>query len=74
MKEVAIGNSNLKTSAVALGIMRMLKLNSDEAASVLDTVHDHGVNFIDSADIYGSGQSEEVFGEALKKAGVKRED
>ncbi len=74
MKEVAIGNSNLKASAIALGVMRMLKLNSDDAASLLDTVHDQGVNFIDSADIYGSGKSEEVFGEALKKSGVKRED
>ncbi len=67
MKEVAIGNSNLKASAIALGVMRMLTLNSDDAASLLDTVHAQGVNFIDSADIYGSGKSEKVFGEALKK-------
>lgn len=74
MKNVALGNTSLKASAVALGIMRMASLNVDDAAKVLDTVADNGVNFIDSADIYGNGKSEEIFGQALKKASVKRED
>lgn len=74
MKNVALGNTNLQASAVALGIMRMVSLNVDDAAKVLDTVTDKGVNFIDSADIYGSGKSEEIFGQALKQSGVKRED
>lgn len=74
MKQVGIGNTNLVTSAVALGIMRMVRLNVDDATKVLDTVVDNGVSFIDSADIYGTGQSEEIFGEALKRSGVKRED
>ncbi len=74
MKNVALGNTNLQASAVALGIMRMVSLNVDDAAKVLDTVTDKGVNFIDSADIYGGGKSEEIFGQALKQSGVKRED
>lgn len=74
MKNVALGNTSLQVSAVALGIMRMASLNADDAAKVLDTVTDKGVNFIDSADIYGGGKSEEIFGQALKKSGVKRED
>ncbi|GAX05673.1 aldo/keto reductase [Secundilactobacillus pentosiphilus] len=74
MKNVALGNTSLQASAVALGIMRMVSLNVDDAAKVLDTVTDKGVNFIDSADIYGGGKSEEIFGQALKKSGVKRED
>lgn len=74
MKNVALGNTSLQASAVALGIMRMASLNVDDAAKVLDTVADNGVNFIDSADIYGNGKSEEIFGQALKKASVKRED
>ncbi|GAX04367.1 aldo/keto reductase [Secundilactobacillus pentosiphilus] len=74
MKNVALGNTSLQASAVALGIMRMVSLNVDDAAKVLDTVTDKGVNFIDSADIYGGGKSEEIFGQALKKSGVKREN
>ena len=74
MKNVALGNTSLQASAVALGIMRMVSLNVDDAAKVLDTVTDKGVNFIDSADIYGGGKSEEIFGQALKKSGVKRDD
>ncbi len=74
MKNVAIGNTNLEASAVALGIMRMVRLNVDDATNVLKTAVNAGVNFIDSADIYGVGKSEEIFGEALKKSGIKRED
>ncbi|KRL41620.1 aldo keto reductase 2 family oxidoreductase [Liquorilactobacillus nagelii DSM 13675] len=74
MKTIQIGASQLKASAVALGIMRMVRLDTDAAANVLETVHDRGVNFIDSADIYGNGDSERIFGQALKQSSLKRED
>jgi len=65
MKTIQIGASQLKASVVALGIMRMVRLDTDAAANVLETVHDRGVNFIDSADNYGNGDSERIFGQAL---------
>lgn len=34
---------------------------------------DHGVNFIDTADIYSAGQSEEMTGQALRNLGIKRD-
>lgn len=74
MKTIQIGASQLKASAVALGIMRMVRLDTDAAANVLEIVHDRGVNFIDSADIYGNGDSERIFGQALKQSSLKRED
>lgn len=74
MKTIQIGASQLKASVVALGIMRMVRLDTDAAANVLETVHDRGVNFIDSADIYGNGDSERIFGQALKQSSLKRED
>ncbi|MTV82334.1 aldo/keto reductase [Secundilactobacillus folii] len=74
MKTIKVGNSSLEASAVAFGVMRMVSLDVDQAAKVLQTVVDKGVNFIDSADIYGSGQSEKTFGQALKKSGIKRDD
>ena len=74
MKTIQIGASQLKASAVALGIMRMVRLDPSAAANVLAQVHDRGINYIDSADIYGNGDSERIFGQALKQSGLKRED
>lgn len=74
MKQVKLGATNQEVSAVALGIMRMVRLDTDQAANILNTVHEQGVNFIDGADIYGNGESEKIFGQALKKSGLKRDD
>lgn len=73
MKQVKMGNTNWTTSAVALGIMRMEALSVESAATSLKTAVDAGINFIDSADIYGVGKSEEVFGQALKQSGISRD-
>jgi len=74
MQTIQLGNSQLKASAVALGIMRMVSLDTKAAANVLETVHDQGVNYIDSADIYGNGESERIFGQALKQSSLNRDD
>ncbi|KRM87502.1 aldo/keto reductase [Lacticaseibacillus thailandensis] len=74
MHKVQLGNSNYQASAVALGVMRMNALSVPEAATVLDTIKDVGINYIDSADIYGAGDSERVLGQALKRAGANRND
>ena len=74
MRQIKIGNTNFSGSAIALGIMRMNKLTVDEAVKVLETAHETGINYIDSADVYGHGKSEEIFGEALQKSTLKRDD
>lgn len=74
MKTIKLGNSQLEKSAVALGIMRMVRLDSQDATKVLEVIHDKGINFIDSADIYGNGDSERIFGKAFKQSSLKRED
>jgi len=74
MKTIQLGSTQNRVSAVALGIMRMVRLNTTEAANVLNVVHEHGVNMIDAADIYGNGESEKTFGMALKQSGLKRDD
>ncbi|CAJ1203599.1 aldo/keto reductase family oxidoreductase [Companilactobacillus paralimentarius] len=74
MKQRYIGETNWQTSAVALGIMRMDSLSPKQAAKAIDTAYDSGINYIDSADIYGGGNSEKIFGQALKQSSVKRED
>ncbi|KRN23552.1 aldo/keto reductase [Lacticaseibacillus camelliae] len=73
MKTVKIGNTNWEASNVALGIMRMNALSTDEAAASLNAAVAAGINFIDSADIYGQGDSEKVFGAALKQSGIRRD-
>ena len=74
MKEIKLGNSNLSASNIALGCMRMAALDVDAAMNVIKTSLENGINFFDHADIYGRGQSETIFGEAIKRLGVKRED
>lgn len=74
MKQRYIGETNWQASAVALGIMRMNNLDANQAAKAIDTAYDNGIDYIDSADIYGNGDSEKVFGQALKLSSVKRED
>ena len=73
MLQRKIGSSYWETSAIALGIMRMSALTSTKAAEVLETALESGINFIDSADMYGDGKSELVFGEALKEANISRD-
>ena len=74
MRQIKIGNTNFSASAIAFGIMRMNKLSVDEAVKALETAHATGINFIDSSDIYGHGKSEEIFGEALEKSSLNRDD
>jgi predicted oxidoreductase len=47
-------------------------MNEKEASAFLDTALQNGANFFDHADIYGRGQSETVFGKAIKN--YNRED
>ena len=79
MKEIEIGKSAVSASQVALGVMRMDALEPDVAAKVVRTAADHGVNFFDTADIYGFNvnrdhASSQVLGRAWQDAGLKRED
>lgn len=74
MQTIKLGNSQVTTSAVALGIMRMVRLAPQEATKVLEVAHDRGINLIDSADIYGNGDSERIFGQAFHQSSLKRED
>jgi len=62
-----LGRSGLKVSPICLGTM-MFGGRTDAAASrhIIDTARDQGVNFIDTADVYNEGASEEIVGKAIK--------
>ena len=80
MQTIKIGQTNWEAANVALGIMRMGTLPVEDCTKALLAAHEAGINFIDSADIYGRdpklgrGSSEIHFGQALKQSGLKRSD
>lgn len=73
MKNINIGNGKINTSAIGLGCMRMNKLNNKEAEKVIRTCLELGINFFDHADIYGEGQCEEIFANAINMNETIRE-
>jgi aryl-alcohol dehydrogenase-like predicted oxidoreductase len=42
------------------------RIDADATAAVVDAALESGINFFDTADVYGAGQSEEYLGRALK--------
>ncbi len=62
-----LGSSNLKVSALCLGTMMFGKQTAlDDAASIVASAREHGINFMDTADVYNQGQSERDLGQLLK--------
>jgi len=62
-----LGNSNLEVSEIALGswLTYGVGVESSAARNCLDAAFDCGVNFIDTANIYGKGAAETFLGNAL---------
>ncbi|WP_077038009.1 aldo/keto reductase [Pelomonas sp. KK5] len=62
-----LGKSPLKVSALCLGTMMFAdQTEVAEARSIVDHAREHGVNFIDTADVYTTGKSEQMVGELIK--------
>ncbi|MDG6077693.1 aldo/keto reductase [Erythrobacter litoralis] len=72
-----LGRSGLVVSPLALGTMTFGtgEWGADEASSraIFDAYRDAGGNFIDTADIYSGGQSEEMVGKFIKDTGSRDE-
>ena len=74
MKYQRLGNSDLNVSVVALGTWGLgggsvwsdRDSTADEAKRLLDACRDHGINYIDTAPVYGTGTSETLLGKALE--------
>ena len=74
MKMLNIVNGPQNVSAIILGCMRMPALDVTQAAGMIRTAWDEGVNFFDHATCYGDGEAETRFGDAFPQTGLRRED
>ena len=65
-----LGNSTLNVNRIGLGCMGMSEFygsfNETESVNTLHKAIDLGVNFFDTADMYGSGANEKLIGKAFK--------
>lgn len=62
-----LGNSNLRVSPLCLGTMMFGdQTELTEAQNIVASAHDQGINFIDTADVYTKGASEEMVGQIIK--------
>ncbi|RYY91451.1 MAG: aldo/keto reductase, partial [Comamonadaceae bacterium] len=78
-----LGRTGLFVSELCLGTMtfggsegmwgQIGKLQQDEAERLVGQALDAGVNFIDTADVYAGGVSEQITGQALRNLKVPRE-
>ena len=70
MKYRELGNTGIKISEVSFGTWAIGgswgKTNDQEALRSLEYAIDQGVNFFDTADVYGDGHSEELLAKATK--------
>ncbi len=62
-----IGNTGLKASVVGLGCNNFgMTIDIEATRTVLNAAFDAGINFFDTADMYGGTKSETFMGEILK--------
>src|SRR5580700_5867754 len=70
-----LGRTGISVSQLCLGAMMFGAIGNpdhDDAVQIIHRALDAGINFIDTADIYSAGESEQIVGKAL--AGGRRED
>jgi aryl-alcohol dehydrogenase-like predicted oxidoreductase len=83
MRYKTLGNTGLAVSEICLGTMtfggkgfwtNIGALDQSVADGIVARALDAGVNFIDTADVYSEGLSEEITGQAMKNSGRARSD
>jgi aryl-alcohol dehydrogenase-like predicted oxidoreductase len=72
MEYRSLGRTGVKVSALCLGCMMFGNTaGPDDSYAIIDRAIGAGINFLDTADVYSRGRSEEVVGEALKRNGQR---
>jgi aryl-alcohol dehydrogenase-like predicted oxidoreductase len=68
MERRVLGGTGISVSGFALGTMMLGAMGNtdhDESIRMIHTALDAGINFVDTADVYSRGESEEIVGKAL---------
>ncbi|WP_340317159.1 aldo/keto reductase [Rhizorhabdus argentea] len=84
MRYNKLGNTGLLVSQLCLGTMTfgggtegmwasIGNLQQDDVDAMVRQAFDAGINFIDTADVYGEGRSEEMVGRAIRNLGLARD-
>jgi len=69
-----LGRTGVKVSSLCLGCMMFGgKTTPEDSADIIDRALDAGINFLDTANVYSRGKSEEATGEALKRNGKRNQ-
>lgn len=74
MQKINIEKGPKNASRLILGCMRMPALSVEDAAKMIETAVELGINYVDHATCYGDGEAETRFGDALALTNIKRED
>jgi aryl-alcohol dehydrogenase-like predicted oxidoreductase len=79
-----LGNTGLVVSELCLGTMTfgtgdgmwraIGRLEQPAVDSIVRTAFEHGINFLDTADVYHAGRSEAMTGQAVKNLGLARDE
>ena len=73
MEYRALGRTGVRVSALCLGCMMFGgRTTPEDSYAIIDRAIDAGINFLDTANVYSRGRSEEVTGEALKRNGKRQ--
>jgi aryl-alcohol dehydrogenase-like predicted oxidoreductase len=69
MQYRTLGGTGIKVSPYALGAMMFGPIGNpdhDDSIRIIHKALDAGINFVDTADVYSHGESEEIVGKALE--------
>lgn len=72
MKFRALGNTGISVSGISMGCWAIGgswgAVSDEESRRALRAAVDHGINFFDTADVYGDGRSERLVGELIRES------
>jgi aryl-alcohol dehydrogenase (NADP+) len=77
MKMRTLGRTGIKVSPYCLGAMMFGAMGNpdhDDSIRIIHRALDAGINFVDTADVYSRGESEEIVGKALAQLPADRRD
>ena len=73
MRTLELGRTGLQVSPVAFGCMSLVSERKAQSLAAVQRAFDLGINFFDTADVYGQGDSETILGEALRAGNIPRD-